>query len=847
MKCRKLIIYILEIIFFATCLMFFGTTYVSATTSLTFETFVLEENATIRYADNKQDMGLKYAISISKVEYDNIISTCSNVTFGIIIVPVDYLTLGNEINGANVFGIGGEQKYGWAKKNPSGGWLAYTDTKTQIINLSTDRLAYSEEGNYKFYGSIVNILENNKDRVFKSFGYILYSDSNVQKVVFAENETSESSVAYTSQIEIERLNDISGQESKEEMDKKVSLLTRNYIDGVKSFAQKNYYQMNTDGKFEIIFSENTQFEQIGQSITGEKKEFDGLSYNELKSVETKKLYANNKTELEFYYYKNDYGYIDRKDVKSFDYTNAFPNAKYTLKGIVWEGQSGTLQPNKYFEHDVSSLSNNGKLDFQVLQGDCIFSAEREGIIETFRFDAIDSNEFEWNKIQNYSDEYARAFEVGVSDRTDSQIVDVVSLQDELHTGKYVRFDYLTDKENLLSPESGGFSVLSLHRKEYYEKELLKNPQTFLSFYFKVKGVRKDGTILGLAGNGDETYCGNTYLHGAKINQNETKSSDYKYEISSIKAQTYDGKDRWYFAQIPLSTLLDNWERMRGGTIERQKVLSSNNDDKMFVWTKNADYEREKWKSFEIWVGDFSFVNITRKNLAPTPGMFEMYISQGTQTDQMTSNGQSLSDEMIRYGVYYENDDRWSYYNARCTYAPATPYEGGYFEDANNMGKLAIASFRKPNCESYVGKRMLMSVRMPTLTKQYLIEMKEQGRTKLSFSFVMDTTFKPHMSIGPVLEIETLDFDYLRLHPDEKVYSNDSEKKVNIYAFTASKNQSWTTNKSLKLELWNTIEYSLDDLISCFDQIHINDVFLLATPGLGFHNEANFYVSSIAIF
>ena len=181
----------------------FGAQPAKASGSLS--SFKINDGAEVRMAYNNEDKldytgtGIRYNISISAKEYEAI--EAGSATFGILIAPFDYQTE-NELNKANVFGIGGNAKYYWATKDVDGNWKDFDGDKTdkkEIINLSTTKMVYDKDADvYRFYGSIVDILPGNEGREFIGVGYVQY-DGDIA-MVYGDTQRS---MAYVAQKALE--------------------------------------------------------------------------------------------------------------------------------------------------------------------------------------------------------------------------------------------------------------------------------------------------------------------------------------------------------------------------------------------------------------------------------------------------------------------------------------------------------------------------------------------------------------------------------------------------------------------------------------------------------------------
>ena len=191
--------------------------------SVTFET---EKGASVRISDAEDGNGLRYGIRMPAEDYADLRAAYDEVSFGILIAPADYVEEYGELNAQTVFGVGGEQVYDWAVKDENGVWQ-YDGDKIRIVNFETAGLFVSEtdESAVVYYGSLVDLLENNIAREFVGTGYIKYTNAGSTSYRFAAENDNVRSMAYVAQMAIA---DDSGSVTAEQKQKLQAL----YIDKV---------------------------------------------------------------------------------------------------------------------------------------------------------------------------------------------------------------------------------------------------------------------------------------------------------------------------------------------------------------------------------------------------------------------------------------------------------------------------------------------------------------------------------------------------------------------------------------------------------------------------------------
>lgn len=161
--------------------------------------FYMVAGASVRCeSDVKTKNGLRFSTILAKEDYESLTSNSnySNVEFGLLIMPEDYVDDIGPLNKATVFGVDGTRLYDFATL-VDGQWVYDGDgSLTRIMNFSASELAESTlyEGFMRLNGTIVNLKDgtdtedttNNIDRKFISASYIKYDEGGNTKYRFAE-------------------------------------------------------------------------------------------------------------------------------------------------------------------------------------------------------------------------------------------------------------------------------------------------------------------------------------------------------------------------------------------------------------------------------------------------------------------------------------------------------------------------------------------------------------------------------------------------------------------------------------------------------------------------------------
>lgn len=260
----------------------------------------IEEGAAVRVkSSGKETNGLRYTIGLNKQTYEGYMSNpgIEDIVFGILIAPA---TSVYDLNQASVFGIGGEQRYDWAKKDANGEWVYTGDgSKTRIINFESDRLfevAGKPTDAYYYQGSIVNIQASNLTQEFRGVGYVLYTVGGTRCCEMLTNETHVRSIVYVAQKAIEDGNANS------------DWLKTNYIDKATTrtwnYTTENYLEQ-ADGSFvKDTATVTTKTGELNTTVSADNApSFTGLHYDPTYDlgVSSGIVLANNKLVLKRYY------------------------------------------------------------------------------------------------------------------------------------------------------------------------------------------------------------------------------------------------------------------------------------------------------------------------------------------------------------------------------------------------------------------------------------------------------------------------------------------------------------------------------------------------------------------
>ena len=193
--------------------------------------FAMEKGAATRL--NADDgYGLKFAASLSASDYEGIMANedYSNISFGMLVMPYDYVSTYGDLTQETVFDEA-TAVYNWATYNGTAWEYKAEQGKTRIIHVTSNEMKQAENGNYYMEGAVKNILEENIARDFIGRSYIQYTENETVKYEFADwfngaQENNVRSIAYVAQMAIAD----NGVNAPSVTDK--AWLQKNYVDKV---------------------------------------------------------------------------------------------------------------------------------------------------------------------------------------------------------------------------------------------------------------------------------------------------------------------------------------------------------------------------------------------------------------------------------------------------------------------------------------------------------------------------------------------------------------------------------------------------------------------------------------
>ena len=269
-------------------------------------TVSMQYGASVRIPDETYTLGgLRYTMEMSLVDYETLMENVgagkayTNVEFGVFVAPEYY----NDLLTIDETSVQGETaKYGWLTEEEKAAgteWVASEAGQKnllQIINVQSDTMTDGEDEDKNavkvFYGSVVDMFEENMLTEYIGVGYIRYTDASGTHYEFATANDNVRSMTYVAQRAIEKGED------------KEDTLKDTYV---APFAQTeteytvDYYFRNATGEY--VKDENSSesvSSKIGETVDLAGKAIDGYKLVEAKTQDGL-VYANKKSVFALYY------------------------------------------------------------------------------------------------------------------------------------------------------------------------------------------------------------------------------------------------------------------------------------------------------------------------------------------------------------------------------------------------------------------------------------------------------------------------------------------------------------------------------------------------------------------
>ena len=167
-----------------------------------FEDFVMENGASVRVLKNGETTevnGLRFIAELSKDTYESL--KAQNATFGMIIVPRDYITEGYELTVSNLFGADAK----WQAVASSIALSSVESGKKGMIQIANPVVEnIDDDDRYEICGAIRNILSQNLTREFVGVAYVYVNETYILASFYGNDiENNARSIYFVAQKAIE--------------------------------------------------------------------------------------------------------------------------------------------------------------------------------------------------------------------------------------------------------------------------------------------------------------------------------------------------------------------------------------------------------------------------------------------------------------------------------------------------------------------------------------------------------------------------------------------------------------------------------------------------------------------
>ena len=252
-----------------------------------FEDFAMENGAAVRVNGDEVN-GLRFSAEMSADTYNSL--KAQGATFGIVIVPRDYITEGYELTAANLFGANA--------KYSATATVGASQTVRRMLLL--DNLTPSNrdsDSNYELYGAITDILNSNLTREFVGVAYAYVNGEYIVASYYGNDmDNNARSIYYVAQRAVDANDNASKVQEK-------------YINTYNQLVEDAGKTYNVSYTVNHIRTRKGVMEVETENLTGvlnstveiAAKEYDGFALTSGVAGVTIKLYANKPNVVDFYY------------------------------------------------------------------------------------------------------------------------------------------------------------------------------------------------------------------------------------------------------------------------------------------------------------------------------------------------------------------------------------------------------------------------------------------------------------------------------------------------------------------------------------------------------------------
>ena len=251
-----------------------------------FEDFVMEEGASVRVSGDEVN-GLRFTAEMSAESYQSL--SAQGASFGMVIIPKDYITDGYELTVANLFG--GNAKY---SETATAGANQAVRKMLHLANLVP--ADYDRDGKYEVRGAITDILTNNLTREFVGIAYVKLDGEYILASYFADAmDNNARSIYYVAQKAIDANDHASAVQTKY-----IDVFNKYVSDAGKTYNRTYTVNYITTVNGKSTVETETVTAPLNSVINLTAKEISGFTVSSASKISSK-IYANKENVFNFYY------------------------------------------------------------------------------------------------------------------------------------------------------------------------------------------------------------------------------------------------------------------------------------------------------------------------------------------------------------------------------------------------------------------------------------------------------------------------------------------------------------------------------------------------------------------
>ena len=345
--------------------------------------FVMEEGAAVRVSGSTAN-GLRFIAEMSEAVYSDF--EARNATYGMVIIPKDYITEGYELTAENLFGQNAK----------------YSETVEAGVSQAVRKMLHlkeltptncDEDGNYEIRGAITDLYVNNITREFVGVAYAKVGEQYVLAGYYGDNvENNSRSMYYVSQKAIDK-NDNTSAVQTAYIDKYAQYLEDKNVSYNRTYTVN--YIRTANGKSTV--ETETRTAPLNSEINLTAKEISGFTLASASTI-TSKVYANKDNVFNFYYTVEGATVYDNMAwyYPTLDASNNYDNAKNDAVAQKMKNAGFTT----VLLGDVVALQSKENIEITGMIIDMFYRNGLKSVVWTGNWS--DTEEYAYDTLPNFS-------------------------------------------------------------------------------------------------------------------------------------------------------------------------------------------------------------------------------------------------------------------------------------------------------------------------------------------------------------------------------------------------------------------------------------------------------------